>query len=210
MSDNMESQGDTDAAEVETSVTDSQETVETEEAGQETSPEVEAGEGDQNQESEEPALPESPSDYTFTEPDWYEGKVDMSTLESYQEFAHKRGMSQEEFQANVEFSLDRDKRIVEMYEAQQAEAREEVKKEMGDKLQANLDKARQVIRAAGQEAPEDDNTILDNPALFNFLLWADSKISEDNLGSATGHGASGDSGGDIADRLFGDMIPKKH
>ncbi len=163
-------------------------------------------EGDQDQEDDGSKVPDSAEGYKFVQPEGLKNKVDVETLHSFNEFAKEENFTQQQYQKALEFSIKRDERMVEMYEKTLEEGRDSLKKEMGDKLKPGLESARKVIRASGQEAPKDDNDIMDNPQLFKFLIWASEKIQVDDLGDGAGHGAGGSGNRSAADVLHGDRF----
>ena len=211
MSEAQVSQGDTGADEGQT--LDALDAVETtEEATEETTEVTEEVQADDSAETAEDessdieALPDSAEGYVFTPPEGMDD-VDEGSYDSFREFAFDKKLSQEHFQEVLEFSAERDKRIISEYETTLEEGRQAVRDEMGDKLDSNLSKVKEVMRASGQEPPENDNDILDNPALMKFILWTSEKIGQDSLGTATGHAASqGEPSAE--DVLFGDMFKK--
>ena len=211
MSEAQASQGDTGASEGQPlDALDAMETTEeVENSGEEAQSQTEEESvevAEETESSDIAELPESAEGYVFTPPEGAE-EVDDSTYDSFRELAFEKKISQEHFQDILEFSAERDKRMIAQYETTLEEGREEVRQEMGDKLDANLKTVKEVMQAAGQEAPKDDNAILDNPALMKFILWAGEKIGQDSLGAATGAGSA--QGEQTTERvLFGDMFDK--
>lgn len=156
-------------------------------------------------ESAAPQKPESADVYKFEKPDDITIDVDEEGVAGFRETAFELGLTPEQYQKVVEYAVRRDQKLMQQYEQQKAEARDKLKAEMGAKLNENLALAKKVLRAAGEDVPEDDNVLLDDPALFKFLVWAGQKISEDHLeGTGTGQAEPRDA----AEVLFGDMFNK--
>jgi hypothetical protein len=138
----------------------------------------------------QPVLPGSVDDYKVDIPT--DIQIDEADFGAFKTLAHENGMTNEVFEKVMQFDFARSSRIAKADQETHEAAVTELKTELGDKYDAQVEMGKKVLTAAGRMDDLGKDVDLGNtPALFRLLNWVGEKISEDQL-EIGGGGGTGD------------------
>lgn len=156
-----------------------------------------------------PQIPESVDGYTIDLPEGIE--LDGADQAAFKELALKSGLSNDTYQALVQFDLARNERVVNQVNEAKDKALQEIKDQHGDNYEAERLKVEKMLKwAAGDDEFFEGLNIEDYPKMFKILSKFGGLISEDSLrdGGTAGQGSGEKT---VEQTLFGDMpgLPKR-
>lgn len=128
----------------------------------------------------QPVIPENTEGYQMDIPE--NANFDESDFNSFKEASHKAGLTNEQWQAVVQYDYERSQQWNKSQEEAVTEAAAELTKDWGDKFDENISKATNVLSKTGFEDLGDDELVRSNPQFAKFLFHISTIISEDKLG----------------------------
>jgi hypothetical protein len=123
--------------------------------------------------------PVVPEEYTIDVPEGV--AIDEVGMGAFKETAKELGMTQAQYEKVVQFDIARTERFRDAANKKAEEATAQLKTEMGDKFEGNLEKAQRVLKKAGGEELAERVDLANDPELFKFLHNIGEMISEDSL-----------------------------
>lgn len=141
-----------------------------------------------------PVVPEKPDGYQVEIPKEVKegGYFNEDDYSVFKTFAHENKLSNDQFQKIVAFDFARQKSVMDKFQKIHDEAVAGLKKEYGDKYDANLALAQKVLAAAGQKELAKRVDLGNDPGMFKLLVWVGQHISEDKLIATEEYGGDAD------------------
>jgi hypothetical protein len=127
----------------------------------------------------QPVIPESSDGYTFEFPKDY--TPDEADLKVFQDTALKVRLTQEQYDAVMNHDMARMNRISKSLQENQEKAKAELTKEYGADYNANIEKAKLVMKRFGSDELAQRVDIGDDPGIMKMLVEISKIISEDIL-----------------------------
>ena len=127
----------------------------------------------------QPKTPESIDEYSMEIPEGAD--IDEADFNSFRETALSQKFTKEQWEAAVQYDMERSKKWAEEDARLVEEATNELKESWKEKFEENITRAADVMKKLGFEDLGDADFVRANPRFAQFLHLISTKISEDKL-----------------------------
>ncbi len=135
-------------------------------------------------------MPEDVEGYKAEIPEGFE--IDEADHGAFKEIALKQGLTNDQYQAMMQFDVARSQRIIKELNKERDDAVTEMKKEFGDGFDEKLQAAQKVLKLFKADDLADRVDLGNDPEFFRFLVNLSTAISEDKIEIRSGDREGGE------------------